>query len=663
MSDAGPPIRCAQRRSRRWRLALSGLLAALAAGCGAPNPSQSLASARDSFANADYRTAAIYAHNAVQADSSNVAARLLLGRIEIELGEVTAARADLERASKMGAAVEELAVPLASAYVRTDDAQKALALLDQVAPQSRRADYWLASAEAYLGTRRYDKSLEALSEAEKAGAQPPSLLLGRARVARAQGNEDAALKLVDNALALDPSDADALVFRGGMNNSAGKSGAAERDLQRAADIYVKQGRPALAAPALLQLVQLQVASNALEPAAATAKQLSDLYPGASFGDYAKALIAYRQGRFDDAIQLLRVALSRMPGQPQFTMLLGTAHLAAGNLGQAEQRFLAVLKQNPSDPAAIRLLAETRLRQQRPKAALEALQSYPDGAGRTGIALLRARAEVADHDLQAARATLRAAADAMPSAVDVRAALGNVEIQMGDSAEAMRIAKSLQAQFGRRPDGFTLEGHIMMADHRYADAAELYKQAYSLQPSWPLLADAARALNLSKDNEWEVLIDAWLKAAPQDVRARLLAADLLQGSGRLSAALDAYEQVIALDKRNVVALNNAAGLAQRLSKDGALNYAQRAAELEPNSASVLDTLGWILTQRSRAGDGLKYLERATQLSPEVQEIRYHLAVAQVQLGRTAAARGTLESVLADKQAFEQRDAAQKLLESL
>src|SRR5690606_36470636 len=112
------------------------------------------------------------------------------------------------------------------------------------------------------------------------------------------------------------------------------------------------------------------------------------------------------------------------------------------------------------------------------------------------------------------------------------------------------------------------------------------------------------------------------------------------------ALNEYRTIIERDPNNVVALNNAAWLGQELGVEEALELARRGLQLAPNSAPVLDTYGWILTERDQAPEGLVHLGRAAQLAPQAAEIRYHLAVAQARTGDRAAARQTLQALLAE-----------------
>jgi Flp pilus assembly protein TadD len=67
--------------------------------------------------------------------------------------------------------------------------------------------------------------------------------------------------------------------------------------------------------------------------------------------------------------------------------------------------------------------------------------------------------------------------------------------------------------------------------------------------------------------------------------------------------------------------------------------------------------------SQAGEGLEHLQRANQLLPGVAEIQYHLAVAQAQTGDVAAARQTLDGVLAGEVPAELRGEAERFRATL
>jgi Flp pilus assembly protein TadD len=64
---------------------------------------------------------------------------------------------------------------------------------------------------------------------------------------------------------------------------------------------------------------------------------------------------------------------------------------------------------------------------------------------------------------------------------------------------------------------------------------------------------------------------------------------------------------------------------------------------PDSAAVLDSMGWVAFRQGRLQDAVKYLERARELGDDV-EIDLHLGEAQWALGDKEAARRTWQQAL-------------------
>ena len=75
------------------------------------------------------------------------------------------------------------------------------------------------------------------------------------------------------------------------------------------------------------------------------------------------------------------------------------------------------------------------------------------------------------------------------------------------------------------------------------------------------------------------------------------------------------------------------------------------------------MGWVLVKQEKYAQAKTYLEKAQESTPETPAILYHLAWCEAKLGETAAARATLQKALDSKTKFIERDAAQKLLDSL
>jgi putative PEP-CTERM system TPR-repeat lipoprotein len=921
----------------RWLPLVLGAL--LIAACGRLDPEAELAEATASFEARDFRATAIRLGNVFQSDPDNLGARVLRAKLALVAGDFAAARDDLTRAAGLGASPDAVAPSLADALLRLGDHERALeVLVEAETALDALPDYWTLRAAALARGGRLDEAQRALDRGAELGPESSRSLIERASIAVQRNSPADAESLLTRAVESFPEDAEALSVRGNFYFRTGRSVLAISDLERAADLYGRSIISLQEATVLSALVQLYLAANDHEGASRAADRLATRAPNGGIAAYAQGLVAYQRGRFDEAAALLQGAVNARPDSAPLLTLLGAIHLALGNLGQAEQQLLRVLVQVPEDPAAIKLLAETRLRQQRPEAALESLRpladlgaddvqigllsgiaslltgnaeqgvlyleqaaalnpssqmiklelaraylaanreadavellsaafgsgtgganlstnlmllfahvrsgdveagralaaslaaQFPDEApaltaaaafhqligerqtarefletavradgafvparmllasalidegraaeaerhlrevlvvdginvqaattlaqlasargafdeaeallvgsleqapavitrlmlaqlhisrgrlaeagrqiaaateeapdnaevvatrgllalaegnaadavplltraeaqlpNRIGIALVLARAQIANGEPVAARDTLRRVVAAAPESLPLRAALGGAELALGNADEALTIAKALQSEFPRQSAGYLLEGDTRIAQRRYDAAIGSLELAFERQPTWEVLRRRVLAMQLDeRSSDVERLISEWIEDNPEHVPGHMAMGMWLQAAGRNDAALTYYRRVIELDGANAAALNNAAWLVHSMGDEGALALAERAHAAAPDNPAVLDTLGWILANENREQDAIVYLERAAQLAPQALEIRYHVAHAQARLGRVDEAQATLESLLSDARAFEQREAARDLLESL
>jgi FimV-like protein len=79
--------------------------------------------------------------------------------------------------------------------------------------------------------------------------------------------------------------------------------------------------------------------------------------------------------------------------------------------------------------------------------------------------------------------------------------------------------------------------------------------------------------------------------------------------------------------------------------------------------MLDTVGWIYSQRGRLKEGVTLLQEAAVRAPHLPAIHLHLAEALVQSGNKDEARRILQRLLKEQPQFPERERAQKLLDSM
>ncbi len=113
----------------------------------------------------------------------------------------------------------------------------------------------------------------------------------------------------------------------------------------------------------------------------------------------------------------------------------------------------------------------------------------------------------------------------------------------------------------------------------------------------------------------------------------------------AGAQQAYEQLLEIDGRNVIGLNNLAYLlSDKLSKPSeAVPYARRAALLF-GAATVRDTLGWTLVQLGDFREAIAILTGVLETNPRFIPSIYHLAEAYRRSGDNGKAKDLLESAM-------------------
>jgi tetratricopeptide (TPR) repeat protein len=151
-----------------------------------------------------------------------------------------------------------------------------------------------------------------------------------------------------------------------------------------------------------------------------------------------------------------------------------------------------------------------------------------------------------------------------------------------------------------------------------------------------MGDQARAL---------AILDAGLAQYPDSLDLRMARVFALERMGKADAAIRDLRGLLA-DRPGDAVVQNALGytLADRNKQlDEAAALIGAALVQMPDSAAVLDSMGWVAFRQGRLQEAVQYLERARDLGEDV-EIDLHLGEAQWALGDKEAARRTWQQAL-------------------
>jgi putative PEP-CTERM system TPR-repeat lipoprotein len=418
---------------------------------------------------------------------------------------------------------------------------------------------------------------------------------------------------------------------------------------------------------------------------------------------ALAQLAIAEGRQDRARQLYAAVLDVHPDHVPTRIALAVLERRVGDEAAFEAGLSDILAENPGALEPSLLLARHYLAKSSPRKALtllkKAAQRAPDNPD-----LLRelARSHLALGDVPSAKAASERLAALTPKSAAARYLLAAILAETGDRAglrrellaaldldlsnpvsdalinqlvsssstldEANQVLDDLRVRYPDHPRFLQQRAQAAIESGADDEALGIYRRAAELYPT-----DARWALRLSglyrkrgEAGSAADVLEARLAQHPEDLAVRLALANLHLGKGDKGQAEAGFREVLGRDPDNVPALNNLAWLLSARSPDEARGYAERAAELAPESPAVMDTLGLVLLRQGDEGE----LDRARRLliaaaaeMPDSPEVRFHLAMAWSRSGEVGKAAALLEPLLATEDAFPGRADAASLLDRL
>jgi tetratricopeptide (TPR) repeat protein len=416
----------------------------------------------------------------------------------------------------------------------------------------------------------------------------------------------------------------------------------------------------------------------------------------------RANIALERGEAASAITDLRTVLRDQPGSAPILRSLAKAYLSDGETSLAEESLRSAVDRAAGDPAArielaqllantqrldaaIVLLVEAVHRYPRDMSACEALvRAYiakPDFKAAQGVAIdaikaspddwrgpyLEALVAESQQRPEPAIAALEQALTLQPDALEVLQEISRLDSAGGKADQAI---SRLRLAVSKRPDNAALHellGTLLSGRDSAAATGEL-RRAIDLRPGWWVpyhelgriqvaAGDAAQAAKTLQQG-----VDATRLEVPlvEDL------ATLYERQGRPQEAMRLYDRFGKDFPGSVFGSNNLAVLLVTYGKDRA--SLERARDLTARfmtatNPDLLDTAGWVRFKLGDTATALPVLEEAARRAPTSGIVRYHLGMAQLQMGQRAAARASLESAVAGPNHFEGWDDARATLARL
>jgi len=590
----------------------------------------------------------------------DVYARKLLAQAQLKSSQPADAAATLAPALKEAPQDPQLLALAGESYMQVRDFGKASAYLEKAAELAPKA----AAVRTSLGLSRLAQGdqVRGLSELELATTLDPKSTQATMALVQTEMNlkhYDKALAAVQSLEKAQPDNPQVANLKGAVymikGDNASARAAFEKSVSLKPDFF----------PAVTNLARLDLQDKKPEAAKQRFEKLleKDKNNAAAMGALGDLAVVAK--RNDEATSWYEKASAATPDAVAPALKLGVHYL----INKQEQKALTLARKyqtaNPTNADLLELLGQAQVTTKDVAGALETYSKLAAILPKSPQVQMRlAGVHMLQQNNAAAADDLKRALELQPDFLPARMVQIDLAVRNKRPEEALAIARQVQKQNAASPVGFMVEGDLMMAQNKPAQALPVYEKALSIAKSPELMIKTLQAMSLSgKAKEAQARAVQWQKEAPDNIGIAMFVAESSLSRKEFKPAIAQLEDVLKRSPNNPVALNNLAWAYQQEKDPRALATAEQAFKLAGDNAGVLDTLGWLLVEQGNTARGLPLLQKASGMAPDAAEIRYHLAVGLSKSGDKQGARKELDKLLADNKPFPQIDDARALLKSM
>jgi len=539
-----------------------------------------------------------------------------------------------------------------------------------------------------------EEALQAFQKAVDRAPEDAGLRLQLAATHLRSGDPDSAVGDIERSLKLAPSSAAGGQFLVLTELAAGHFEAAAK----AADKLTEARPDDPTARNLVGLVKL--ARLDLDGARQTFAEILKTNPDFASAHLNLARVAELQGRFEEADAELQKVLAKDPANLEALSRLVALPSRDGDRNRAAESLESAQRAASGNTRLAAGLVDIYLQVGDKDRALAIARNEARKAGPGDVSIIaaRARAELAAGLTDSAIATYRQLVVINPAAIGPRHQLVRLLADAGNTDEARKIVEDALTNFKPTPllvadllaidlksggvdaalatagrlrsderlgaAASALIGDVYMEAQQFDKAADAYEKEFRATPNSQLvLRLAAARARQKKLDEAVAVLRQWLAEHPDDSRVASTLGSYDLAAHRFDDARTVLEGLAAKAPMDLIALNNLAWLYQLAGDPRARRLAERAYLLAPELPQTADTLAWILVRQGEPGVALGLLRKATATAPGDPTIRYHLAVALNEQGHRDEAKKLLASLIASPTAFDDKQAAEKLLAEL
>lgn len=429
----------------------------------------------------------------------------------------------------------------------------------------------------------------------------------RARVFASLGQNDKAIEDFEHAMTTEPNNIEAWVARSDFHHTIGENDKAQADIQQALSLAPDNSQVQKRAIMLL-------------------------------------LTSGNPDKIRQAKSILDKGLESHPDNSELQLLKVRTLLAEGTAPAIENATAILQKITENQPAiseAWLLLGEILLRQGEPGKAIDAaLRGLANKTNDKALLVLKARAEAARSPAMSIL-TLRELRDIDPNDTDTAVFLANAYVAAGEPNKAVELLRN-QINICNDSNRRKCNLALAVALYKSGDKTEAQKEFDLLLESepndpGPLLA---QAMVFKDDQLWSQInqiVTDWHQKHPKDTRTPLtIAGELIamESNEAKKTAEEILRMILNRDSNCIEAMSVLATLLQITERTGeAAGLYEQILALQPNNAIAINNLAWIMCEeQGRFQQALDLTERGLKIAPNYIDLIDTRGVAYYRLGQ-------------------------------
>jgi putative PEP-CTERM system TPR-repeat lipoprotein len=587
--------------------------------------------------------AIIFFKNALERDENYFDARFQLAKAYSVVGKYDAAEREFKKVLRQRPDSREAHVGIAGVYAyegKPDEALKEIAGLGSSGEND--VEVMEIAGWAHAGKGDYSTAVALLKKAVTAKPGRSSAVFMLSKVYYLQGSTREARALIDQLVKNEPSNREALYLLADIQ-------VRERDLASAINTY---DRLIGAAPsdcvAVYRKGLLYLQLGQYDDARAASETIIKGFPNRPEGYELKGRLFYYKKQFKDAIVMLEKAVAFRPS-PGTCFLLGLCHFNNGELELAMNQLQRALDLDPAYDQARVLVSLVYLKKNKVDDAIveirKALAANPKnaaahsilgsaflakGMSTEGIAELDRALEL-DPKLVGARfkkgifelsrgktgeaeAELSAAVRIDPELLNSRIILASSYLRRNEYAKAMTTAR--QGLRGQKTDAifYNIIADAYLRQSKPADAANALGKAREADPRYAITYFKLVSFHLMAGEQEKGLAElrTLVELAPDNVRARLALASLLEITGQEKEARACYERACKTGEPEA-ALETARYYLRSRKPAEAVTVLDEALQKNPSAPDLLGLKGQALTDQKKFEEAVATYEKLAQVN--------------------------------------------------